>query len=392
MDQQLKDLCIKVEKGSNLDACLVKYTKPRLKAVLDVFGEKMPAAAKKQEMAEKAEEVIKANVISYFEGDGKPELAVMMDLCNGAATIDSAEAFAPFKNFYERGFAFVTAEGDAAEVFVPENVKYILGASFATASTIPVAAQTDEELPVVEADMDRTEEEAELLRYAKALSNIYGVYPAKQLKEVWDFNHRRGIAPNDVLKALNKAGTTDGFYIGSGNIVSNLLPVVDDYFAILDKHEKNDIFYYATEDVINEYENGPVIDAAPEYFYLRSFLTRKMDSEEAATALMEKLFLLCARDAAPNEVVSFLEKYDINFDNLEEFNKFVSLYTEWFYTLRVWACKGYKPAELKPEYMVNKSFTLPAHVDPRKAKKIGRNDPCPCGSGKKYKACCAKLI
>ena len=25
-----------------------------------------------------------------------------------------------------------------------------------------------------------------------------------------------------------------------------------------------------------------------------------------------------------------------------------------------------------------------------KAKKIGRNDPCPCGSGKKYKYCCGK--
>ena len=23
-------------------------------------------------------------------------------------------------------------------------------------------------------------------------------------------------------------------------------------------------------------------------------------------------------------------------------------------------------------------------------KKIGRNDPCPCGSGKKYKKCCLK--
>ena len=23
-----------------------------------------------------------------------------------------------------------------------------------------------------------------------------------------------------------------------------------------------------------------------------------------------------------------------------------------------------------------------------KEKKIGRNDPCPCGSGKKYKKCC----
>jgi preprotein translocase subunit SecA len=28
---------------------------------------------------------------------------------------------------------------------------------------------------------------------------------------------------------------------------------------------------------------------------------------------------------------------------------------------------------------------------PKKAeKKIGRNDPCPCGSGKKYKQCCGK--
>ena len=26
----------------------------------------------------------------------------------------------------------------------------------------------------------------------------------------------------------------------------------------------------------------------------------------------------------------------------------------------------------------------------KKAKKIGRNDPCPCGSGKKYKNCCGR--
>lgn len=26
----------------------------------------------------------------------------------------------------------------------------------------------------------------------------------------------------------------------------------------------------------------------------------------------------------------------------------------------------------------------------RKGEKVGRNDPCPCGSGKKYKACCGK--
>ncbi|NSW92407.1 MAG: SEC-C domain-containing protein [Firmicutes bacterium] len=27
---------------------------------------------------------------------------------------------------------------------------------------------------------------------------------------------------------------------------------------------------------------------------------------------------------------------------------------------------------------------------PIKVEKTGRNDPCPCGSGKKYKKCCGK--
>jgi preprotein translocase subunit SecA len=26
----------------------------------------------------------------------------------------------------------------------------------------------------------------------------------------------------------------------------------------------------------------------------------------------------------------------------------------------------------------------------KKGKLVGRNDPCPCGSGKKYKQCCGK--
>ena len=29
-------------------------------------------------------------------------------------------------------------------------------------------------------------------------------------------------------------------------------------------------------------------------------------------------------------------------------------------------------------------------AEPKKVTKIGRNEPCPCGSGKKYKQCCGK--
>ncbi len=32
--------------------------------------------------------------------------------------------------------------------------------------------------------------------------------------------------------------------------------------------------------------------------------------------------------------------------------------------------------------------TAPGNVFHRTESKVGRNDPCPCGSGKKYKKCC----
>jgi preprotein translocase subunit SecA len=32
----------------------------------------------------------------------------------------------------------------------------------------------------------------------------------------------------------------------------------------------------------------------------------------------------------------------------------------------------------------------PAQQPVKVGKKIGRNDPCPCGSGKKYKNCCGR--
>ena len=40
-------------------------------------------------------------------------------------------------------------------------------------------------------------------------------------------------------------------------------------------------------------------------------------------------------------------------------------------------------------FVVVKLYPLIKVNAPVKAdKKVGRNDPCPCGSGKKYKACC----
>jgi hypothetical protein len=62
----------------------------------------------------------------------------------------------------------------------------------------------------------------------------------------------------------------------------------------------------------------------------------------------------------------------------------VAAKAEWLYTLPQWDAilTEEKRKELYKEQ--KKSGTVV------KGKKIGRNDPCPCGSGKKYKKCCGK--
>lgn len=44
--------------------------------------------------------------------------------------------------------------------------------------------------------------------------------------------------------------------------------------------------------------------------------------------------------------------------------------------------------EKNEEYKKRKLQLFSSYEFPFVSKKIGRNDPCPCGSGKKYKKCC----
>ena len=47
--------------------------------------------------------------------------------------------------------------------------------------------------------------------------------------------------------------------------------------------------------------------------------------------------------------------------------------------------------EIDEKSMDFNSSEIEANIEPQKQqKKIPRNDPCPCGSGKKYKNCCGK--
>ena len=72
------------------------------------------------------------------------------------------------------------------------------------------------------------------------------------------------------------------------------------------------------------------------------------------------------------------------FDKEKLYKNMVAAKADWLYELPQWK-EIYSEEELKKLYKEQKESTTI-----RKGKKVGRNDPCPGGSGKKYKKCCGR--
>ena len=72
------------------------------------------------------------------------------------------------------------------------------------------------------------------------------------------------------------------------------------------------------------------------------------------------------------------------FDNEKLYKNMVAAKADWLFGLEQWNAI-FSEEEQKILYKEQKESTTV-----RKEKKVGRNDPCPCGSGKKYKKCCGK--
>lgn len=87
-----------------------------------------------------------------------------------------------------------------------------------------------------------------------------------------------------------------------------------------------------------------------------------------------------------NPIETMTEDTEVNlvFDKELLYKNMVDAKADWLYGLPQWDSIFDEETKKRLYREQKQSGTI------RKAKKIGRNDPCPCGSGKKYKKCCGK--
>lgn len=90
----------------------------------------------------------------------------------------------------------------------------------------------------------------------------------------------------------------------------------------------------------------------------------------------------------PNPIETMTEETEVSlaFDKENLYKNMVDAKADWLYELPQWD-KIFDEETKKHLYLEQKqSGTV------RKEKKVGRNDSCPCGSGKKYKKCCGRNV
>ena len=123
---------------------------------------------------------------------------------------------------------------------------------------------------------------------------------------------------------------------------------------------------------------------------------------ESISVIEGKLSELCQRfDMTPEYMVAFIDGINevlpapYNMEEITEdsdiklvidfatlYKKMVEYKAEHLYTLPQWDLIFDKERQKELYTEQKKSRTIV------KGEKVGRNDPCPCGSGKKYKKCC----
>lgn len=90
------------------------------------------------------------------------------------------------------------------------------------------------------------------------------------------------------------------------------------------------------------------------------------------------------KEKNPLEELTEESEVNLNYETELLYKNMVEAHADWLYNLPEWDkhLTEERRKELYKEQRQSKTVV--------KGEKIGRNDPCPCGSGKKYKKCCGR--
>ncbi len=219
-----------------------------------------------------------------------------------------------------------------------------------------------------------------ILDYIRAAVNLYGVAPLNKVVEIYNMHNGDEIIAQDLdgFKKVEK----EYFTYHRGCFVHEAILMYDE-FDFMTMKQKDKPYYMPPKEEFMKYADDFYFERTKEYEKLKIFIKKNISKdEEMAEEICEDIQLSCTIDFSLGSVIGEFERRNIVFESEAQVKELATLIINLANSTRLWENNGYTPEEIN---RINGSGSA---ASVRKHKKIGRNDPCPCGSGKKYKKCC----
>lgn len=216
----------------------------------------------------------------------------------------------------------------------------------------------------------------ELINIYRGMNKVYGVLKIEDaVKMLKRFNENIDINLLELLREAsyyyNEFREEGGFFINNE---------IDNYEEVLNDINKEDITEYASiskDEFLSMSDSNWVYNSKAGKSFFKEFTSMFSVDRDMTIAMMEDL-ALDVQELEPSEAVEKMielikiDDEQIRFVASNMMNKFVN-------KIRLWKLKGMSTNDAKSSSIREASKKI-----------VGRNDPCICGSGKKYKKCCGR--
>jgi len=291
-----------------------------------------------------------------------------------------------FEYLQQRGLAFYGNCQGVLTLVMPEEILELL----------EVIITTD---PYV---MRKIEQNSELVLLTIGSLVYYGVYPIIKLPELIDKHLDFELDVLDYFKVINEFRVADGLVDFSSHHMLAIAFLMEPEWVLDEQAKRSSIQYYemSKRELLYAGENM-VPPPNSQHKRLISFLKENKLNKDRIIEIIGSIYVGINNDLPFTRVVSLV--MDMAGFNTEKQLRELSKYLQEAYNnTPQWVLKGNTPAMISgigsrnsvKGNVVNlreyKKYKEDSQGTLHKVKDVGRNDPCPCGSGKKYKKCCLK--
>ena len=225
--------------------------------------------------------------------------------------------------------------------------------------------------------------------YAHAMVNLYGIITKEEFVQIFNSQNKVQTSVDEVYTILLPIIRKDKYFVFFKDYLVHYIVLDDfDWVEYLEKHQQDKPRYIPDKKELLEYIDEDY-DGHEYWDDVLEFMldTHESEQEEVICDAFDDIRSLCLLSEDISFISHICDRYKIFVKDMKDYKKLMGLIVEAMNNSRIWINKGFKPIELFKKNNNSDQKTVIMEV-----KKNGVNEPCPCGSGKKYKKCCMMIV